>query len=337
MSEQRDPAPADLPPARQNEPSNSVGTVSPSRSLFRRRWLRIGCGLIGVYLGICLMLSLIQRKLIYVPTKSETLTAAVAGMPEQRYHLLRVPTDDGVTLHGWHVLPPGRSALDEQERTWELQQARPVILYFSGNAKHRGFRVREFEMLTSLGADLYVFDYRGYGENQGTPSETNLTNDAEAIWNYLVEQENREPSQILLLGESLGGGVAAALAARLAERDVKPGGLFLKTTFSSLVDTAGVIYPWLPVSLLMTERFNSVENVSKLSCPVTVLHGTEDEIVPFYLAERLFAAVPETSANGVPKQFIELPGTGHNDVMLVAEDSYRRAVEAMLRPMRIAN
>ncbi|MBR9804284.1 alpha/beta hydrolase, partial [bacterium] len=83
--------------------------------------------------------------------------------------------------------------------------------------------------------------------------------------------------------------------------------------------------------------FESTDNVSELTCPVTVLHGTDDRIVPFSLAEKLFAAVPETSASGVPKQFIELPGTGHNDVMYVAEDSYRRAVSAMLQNIRSAD
>lgn len=321
----------------EEQPSEAANPNGGQPTSLKRRLFRLAIILLSVYLGICLMLSLIQRKLIYVPKKSDTLTAAAVGMPEHRYHLIKLTVDDGLTLNGWHVLPHGRSALDEQERQWERQQQRPAILYFSGNAGHRGVRVDEFEMLTGLGADLYVFDYRGYGDNPGTPSEARLTDDAEAIWSFLTDEEQVSPDQILLLGESLGGGVAAALAARLAEENVQPGGLFLKTTFSSLVDTAGNLYPWLPVSLLMTERFESTDNVTELTCPVTVLHGTDDRIVPFSLAEKLFAAVPETSASGVPKQFIELPGTGHNDVMYVAEDSYRRAVIAMLQNIRTAN
>ncbi len=291
--------------------------------------------LLGIYLGCCVMLGMIQRKLIYLPTREAPLLGSHWGLPDSRCRSVSLVSQDGLTLQGWHVLPPGSSALNEEERLWELRQGRPVILYFSGNAGHRGDRAYDLNLLGSLNADVFLFDYRGYGDNPGVPSEAALVADAQAIWRYLVETEGVESGRILLYGESLGGGVACALAAHLAEQGITPGGLFLKTTFSSLGDVAAFHYRWLPTGLLLRERYPSVQRISQIKCPIAILHGRQDEIVPFQLAEKLFEAAPDRSASGIPKRFFELPEAGHNDVLDKDPLTFRNAVGELLDHIRL--
>ncbi len=322
---------SDSPAFEENSDSHTVA-ADRNRS---GRWLkRLILLLLFVYVGLCLMLMIIQRKLIYFPVRETTLTPASLQLSTQRFHQVSAKSHDGLTLHGWHVLPPGRSALDEKERKWELELARPVILFFPGNAGHRGFRSAELEQLSRLNADVFLFDYRGYGDNYGIPSEKNFSKDARSVWNYLVLDQGISPGRILLLGESLGGGVAVGLASELVQEGIEPGGLFLKTTFSSLVDVARSHYPWVPCGLLMTERYPSIEKIRDITCPISILHGIHDEIVPFELAQRLYEAAPQESSSNIPKTFIELPTATHNNVLQVDGKTYLESVAAMLKLLR---
>lgn len=318
----------------QEEESTSKTPAVSARNSSGKRLKRLVLFLLSIYVGLCLMLMLIQRKLIYFPARETSMAPASFQLPVERFHQITVKTADGLTLHGWHVLPPGRSALDEKERKWELELGRPAILFFPGNAGHRGYRSRELEQLSRLNADLFLIDYRGYGENPGIPSEKKFAQDARSVWDHLVETEEISPNRILILGESIGGGVATTLARDLSQEGVEPGGLFLKTTFTSLVDVASSHYPWVPCSLLMTERYPSVENIVDLTCPISVLHGINDEIVPFELAQQLFEAAPQESSSNVLKTFIELPAATHNNVLQVAGDAYLESVATMLQIIR---
>ena len=315
-------------------PKSSSSPTSPRKKTHAQRLRRLVLFLFSVYAGLCIMLMIIQRKLIYFPTREPSLAPADLQLPTDRFHQITVRSADGLRLHGWHVLPPGRSALDEKERQWELELGRPVILFFPGNAGNRSFRIAELKQLSELNADLFLIDYRGYGDNSGVPSEKNFAQDARAVWNHLTENEGIAPSRILVLGESLGGGVAVGLAYELLQDEIEPGGLFLKTTFSSLVDVAQTHYPWIPCSLLMTERYPSDRKIGELTCPISILHGILDEIVPIELARRLFEVAPDTSRSNIPKTFIELPTAGHNDVLQVAGKEYLDAVASMLQTIR---
>ncbi|MBL4886125.1 MAG: alpha/beta fold hydrolase [Planctomycetaceae bacterium] len=299
-----------------------------------RRIKRYVLFLAFLYIGVCLMLALIQRKLIYFPTHEVSLSVIDWQLPEDHFHDISIKSEDGLTLHGWHVLPPGRSALDNKERKWELELGRPVILYFSGNAGHRGYRHAELHRLSQLNADVFLIDYRGYGENRGVPSEKNFLRDARSAWDYLVLTENISADRILLLGESLGGGVATALASELIQEGIEPGGLFLKTTFTSLVDVAALQFPWIPCRMLVTQRYSSIDVIPRVTCPISILHGINDELIPIELSQRLFDAAPDQSNSNVLKTFIELPTAGHNDVLEVDGDSYMEAVAAMLNEIR---
>jgi len=286
---------------------------------------------LSTYVAIVVMLALLQRALIYLPSRASRIDPRDAGLPPGRIHTITLRTDDDLELRGWHLLPNGQSAADRTQCDEQLALGRPVVLYFSGNAGHRAWRIEEFELLTRLGCDVFVFDYRGYGDNAGSPSEQRLAADAAAVWRYATEARRIEPRRLILFGESLGGGVGVRLAADQSVSGTPPGGLVLRATFSSLPDVAAYHYPWLPVRWLMIDRYPSVDRIGRVSCPILHLHGRRDTIIPIQLGRRLFDAAPPQSASGIPKQFVELPTAGHNDILGVAEAELRAALGEFLK------
>ncbi len=306
----------------------------PRRTMWKQTLRLIVLLILIPYSVFVVVLVFLQRSLIYLPTREAHIEPTDAGLPGGQVHNVRVETADGVALHGWHVLPDGRSAADRAECDGELAAGRPLVLFFSGNAANRRYRVREFQALTSLGCDVFVFDYRGYGENRGSPNEESLATDARAVWDYATQQRKVTPQRIVLYGESLGGGVAVRLAAEVCEAGTPPAGIILRSTFPSLVDAGTYHYPWLPVRLFIVDRFPSVDRISAVTCPILQVHGRRDKIMPIELGRRLFDAAPNQSSAGIPKRFVELPTAGHNDVILVAEEDLRRAVREFLESHR---
>jgi fermentation-respiration switch protein FrsA (DUF1100 family) len=283
------------------------------------------------YLIVLFMLAFFQRSLIYLPSRAPRIEAADAGLGTGRVSTVTLDTDDGLRLRGWYVLPDGSPTGSLVEDDVYPDHGGPVILYFSGNAGNRAYRTQDFELLAELGCHVLVFDYRGYGDNAGSPSEERLAADAHAVWRYAAETRGIAADRLILLGESLGGGVAVRLAAELSEAGTPPGGLILRATFSSLVDAAAYHYPWLPVRLLMIDRFPSADRIPRVTCPILHIHGSRDQIVPIQLGRKLHAAAREQSSTGIAKRFVQLPNAGHNDILLVAEDEFRQAVGEFLQ------
>jgi fermentation-respiration switch protein FrsA (DUF1100 family) len=260
---------------------------------------------------VCLMLlTLLQRKLIYQPLRERVLPS-MAETFSDRLSDVSLVTADGLTLEGWRVA--ARPPEDGPHSPRRL-----LTIYFQGNAAHRGRRGKQITMLSDLGSEVLIVDYRGYGGNAGSPSESGLGEDARSAWRYATERLGFRPEEIILFGESLGGGVATALCAELADAGTVPGGLILRASFTSLVDAALTHYPFLPVSWLLVDRFPSEERLPRIACPILVMHGDRDRIIPLEQGERLFAAAPARSANGVEKRFVRLDGAGHNDILHVA-------------------
>ena len=284
----------------------------PRRMSPWKRWLPI---LTLPIVGVIVMLTAFQRSLIYQPFVKKSLPAKLALLPLGRAHDVTMRTEDNLELHGWLILAKGHAAETDEELDATLAEGRPVALYFGGNAANRSYRTLEVEALASAGADVLIFDYRGYGDNLGEPSEEGLARDARAVWRFATETKKIDPSCIVLFGESLGGGVAVRLAEELCRKQTPPGGLILRSTFSSLTDAGAYHFPWLPVRWLLLDRFHSEQRIRNVTCPLLQFHGTRDTIVPFRLGQKLFAAVPDKSASGVAKQFVELPNADHNDVM----------------------
>lgn len=205
---------------------------------------------------------------------------------------LRIPTDDGETLYGWH-----RNAVQTGPRR--------VVLYFHGNASSVLAQIELQNLLLSEGWDFVGIHYRGYPGSTGTPSETGLHRDAAAAWKYVIEELGAEPARVAVHGRSLGGAVAVQLAAA-----VDPGALVLESTFTSAVDVAKRHYPFLPIGKILEHRFMTRDFVGRVSCPILVAHGSADSIIDVTHGKelaRLFHA----------DEYIEVPRIDHNDMLLV--------------------
>jgi len=293
------------------------------------RWLVVR--LVFWYAVIVSMFALLQRKLIYLPTRTGRLPASKSRLPDGAVHDIAVTTHDDLTLHGWHFLAQGVSLHGEDALDRHLQQTSWLVLYFHGNGGNRENRQELCSIFTANGADVFLFDYRGYAENPGSPNEEAFLADAQIIWNYATQERKVPPSRIILYGESLGGGVAVPLAARTCRAGESPGGVILWGAFSSLTDVGSNHYPWLPVRWLLRDRYDSLGHAPEVTCPVLQIHGEADRIVPLQFGRRLCKSFPEQSENGMPKTWVTLPGVGHNDLPL---DALRRQVERFWKSLQ---
>lgn len=244
-----------------------------------------------------------QRRLIYFPM-GDVPGPAGAGLPDAEPVVL--PTADGLALHGWFV-PPGAPPIG-----W-------TVIVFNGNAGHRGFRAPLAVALARRGIATLLFDYRGYGDNPGTPSEGGLALDARAARDWVDRRPGVDPTRVAYLGESLGAAVAVGLA---VERP--PAALILRSPFTSLAEVGRHHYPILPVGLLLRDRYPSLERIRRLAVPLLVVAGDRDGIVPVRQSERLVEAAPG------PTRLVLIPGADHNDLELLAGDRMVAAIVAFL-------
>ena len=184
----------------------------------------------------------------------------------------------------------------------------------SGRTIHGRHVRRDLEALHAAGYNVLAFDYRGFGRNSGTPSEAGVYEDALTAYRHLVQQFAVAPERIILAGRSLGSAVAVELATR-----VPSGGLLLLSAIDSVPATGSRLYPWAPVSLLASQRFDSIAKAPRITVPVLQVHATDDWMVPIDAARALFRRFPGRKA------MLELPG-GHNNVGFVGDDSLSRAL-----------
>ena len=306
----------------------------PDPNSLRRRGLRLVTITVISYLGFVLLLSLLQRKLMYVPTRAAELPVNLAGAGLGAGEDITYHTDDGLELHGWHLLPAGeRLSTPEQFERSLTDNSHLVVLFFPGNGGNRRHRHIDFQILAKLPAHVIAFDYRGYGENPGQPSEAKFAADAHAAWRYVTETRKVSAARVILYGESLGGGVATRLTAELCLAQTPPAGLILCSTFSSMVDAAEYHYPWLPVSQVLKDRYPSETRIKDVTVPILMLHGQQDQVVPYTLGRRLFAAAPEKSASGIAKMWVDLPKADHNDILLTEETRYRAGLHKFVKTL----
>jgi fermentation-respiration switch protein FrsA (DUF1100 family) len=236
-----------------------------------------------LYIGVLLLMYVVQRSMMYHPD-SVQVSPVEAGFTEAEEQ--RLETSDGERVIVWHVAPRGDN---------------PVVLYLQGNGGAVRHRVDRFRALTSDGFGLVALSYRGYGGSTGSPTEAGLLLDAAAA--YAFTAARYPASRIVVWGESLGTGVAVALA---AEQPVAR--LILEMPFSSTADVAAARYPFIPVRLLMKDQFRSDLRIVKVTAPVLVMHGDKDDVVPIWSAEKLFALIR------APKRFVHFPGGHHGDL-----------------------
>lgn len=253
------------------------------------------------YVGLVALMYAAQRSLMYFPD-TQRMPPEQAGLPQASE--VSLASEDGERLIAWYVPP---------------RDGKPVIVYLHGNGGALRHRVVRFAALTEGGYGLLALSYRGYGGSSGSPSEQGLIADARAAWAFVAERHAGTPP--VLWGESLGSGVAVALA---AERAVSA--LVLEAPFTSTADLAFASYPFIPVRLLMKDQFRSDERIGRVKAPLLIVHGARDRVVPISYGERLFALAPE------PKKFIRFPAGEHEDL------GYHGAVRAALDFLdRVAN
>jgi fermentation-respiration switch protein FrsA (DUF1100 family) len=234
-----------------------------------------------LYVVALAVVTLFQRKLLYFPNRVAVAPAAV-GLPQA--HVLKLKTIDGETLVAWHIAPAA---------------GKPLILYFHGNGGGLELRNERFRAPTRTGYGLLAVEYRGYGGSSGSPSEEGLHRDAEASYEAALALGS-VPKNIVVMGESLGSGVAVPLAARH-----EVGAVVLDSPFSSIVDVAAVHFWMFPVRLLMRDRFHSDRAIDSVHAPLLIVHGDRDDVTPIRFAEKLYALANE------PKRFIRVEGAGH--------------------------
>lgn len=231
-----------------------------------------------------------QRRLIYLPDESAVPSAAtvVSGARD-----VVLQADDGQTLGGWLV-------------TAQQPDRGIAVLVANGNAGNRAARAPLARALAAEGLTVLLFDYRGYGGNEGSPSERGLARDVRAAQRYLVEEADVPPGRILYYGESLGAAVVTELAT-----DIAPGGLVLRSPFVDLASVGRVHYPFLPVRLLLRDDYPLAEQLAKVQAPVAVIYGSDDSIVPPEQSHAVAAAAPTL------KELVEIAGADHNDPALL--------------------
>ncbi len=238
------------------------------------------------YCGVLLLLLFLENTLLYPAPKCPEGDWEAPYLERED---VTFASADGTRLHGWLAEHPN---------------PRAVLMYCHGNGDCLGYlgplmrELRDKYQLT-----VFAFDYRGYGKSEGSPSEAGIVADGHAAQLWLAERTRRRPADIVLMGRSLGGGVAVDLAAKNGAR-----GLILQNTPTSMPDAAAYRYWFAPVHLLMKNRYDSLSKIGRYTGPVLISHGTADTLVPFALGQRLFAA-----AKSEIKRFFPIDGGGHND------------------------
>jgi len=237
------------------------------------------------YLALVFYLYLKQDKMVYYPYKQLISSPEAEGL---KYRNVTFNASDGVSLSGWMVG-------DEKKNS--------VILFCHGNGGNISYNIGFLPIFDRLDCRTFIFDYRGYGESKGKPSEEGTYLDVEAAWKYLTETEKIEPGRIILFGHSLGGAIVTHLAVKTGN---KARALILESTFTSVPELGSGLYPFLPVRLVSKYRYDTHSLLPQISLPLLVIHSPEDEIIPYKHGETLFAEAHE------PKQFLKISGT-HNE------------------------
>ena len=254
----------------------------------------------SAYLGVGLILYLMQNRFVFQPSREIDGTPDSAGLS---YEDVVFTAEDGVRLTGWYL---------------PATDPRGTVLFCHGNAGNISHRIEMLSILYGIGLNTFIFDYRGYGASEGIPSEEGLYRDAEAAWNWLVETKSTNPANIIVYGRSLGGPVAAHLAG-----DHAPHGFILESAVSSIPDMADALYPWLPGRSLVRYGFSTVAHLRRVACPILVIHSRTDDLVPYALGRKIFDAAPE------PKQFMEIIG-GHNRGFIETGQPYRDGLDQFI-------
>jgi uncharacterized protein len=256
-----------------------------------------------LYAALVAFLWFRQESLVFLPGIPSRQLAATPQDIGLDYEALRIATADGEELDAWFL--PAR-------------EERAVLLFFHGNAGNISHRLDSLRIFHGLGLSVLIFDYRGYGQSTGRPTEQGTYEDALAAWRHLVEERGIDSRRVILFGRSLGGAVATWLAT-----EHRPRGLIVESTFRSVPDLAAELYWFLPVRRLARVEYPVEGLLPAVEAPVLVIHSRDDEIIPYRHGQALYEAANE------PKQLLELAGD-HNTGFLLSEPFYAAGLEVFL-------
>jgi len=263
-------------------------------------------GSVAVIAAVLALIWAMQRRLIYFPADGVP-TPGDVGLAD--VEPVAFETTDGLRLNGWFVAASGTLP-------------RVTVLVFNGNAGNRAHRGPLAAAFQRHGLQVLLVDYRGYGGNPGAPTEHGLAADSRAARAYLASRPDVDASRIVYFGESLGTAVAVDLAV-----EQPPAALILRSPFTSMADIGQHHYPFLPVRLLLRDRFAAIDRIPRIRAPLLVIAGGRDRIVPVEQSRRLYdAAVAH-------KALLVLPDADHNDDELLAGDEMVGAIVRFLRPL----
>lgn len=242
-----------------------------------------------------------EWKNLYYPSIPIEVTPENFGL---EYEDVQFVAEDGNELHGWWIPHPA---------------ARGTIIHCHGNAGNIGDRAWMAADFHRLGVNVFLFDYRGYGDSKGLPTEKGTYADARAAFEVVrARHGDREDPPVIVHGQSLGGAVAIQVV-----RDKPARGLIVESTFTSVVDMGLKLYPWLPVKAFVRYRYDSLAKMPGVSVPTIVSHSRQDELIPFEMGRKLFDAASE------PKWFVELSGA-HNEAGWGLNPEYWARIEAFV-------
>ena len=254
-------------------------------------------------------MSFLDQMMVYFPERELSTTPANVGLA---FEDVSLTAPDGTKLHGWLV--PGESST--------------TLLWLHGNAGNISHRVDNIAMLVrNTGFGVFIIDYRGYGRSEGKPTEKGLYMDAEAAFEHMTTDLGLDPEEdIVLFGRSLGVGVAVEMATRRRVRSVVVESGF--TSVREMSKSSGMGALSILLLPLIDARYDSLSKIGSALSPVMVIHGDSDDIVPFEMAEKLYAAAPE------PKRFYAIPGASHNDTYVAGGEAYFEALREFIRESR---
>ena len=257
--------------------------------------------LVSLLLLFIFFLKYYEKKGIYFPVRKISLTPKEMGIEFEDIYFF---STDSIKLNGWYV---------------PAEESRMTILFCHGNAGNIGDRVEIIELFHRIGLNVFIFDYRGYGKSQGSPSEKGLYSDAQTAFEYLIEKRKLTERSIVVYGKSIGGNVAVDLCSK-----VKPAALISDSAFTSAVDMGKKLFPFLPVKWLISVKYDALSKIKNIFIPKLIIHAEDDEIIPFQHGRRLFEATPE------PKEFYSVRG-GHNDGIFLDKKGFIQRINAFIQ------
>lgn len=259
---------------------------------------------VSIYLLLGVMLFFMQERMVFFPHQPGRQLEATPRDVGLDYVDVNFETADGLTLHGWYIY---------------AHNPRGTVLFLHGNAGNISHRLHSVAIFHALGLNTFIIDYRGYGQSEGKPGEEGTYLDADAAWQHLVTERGEDPARIVVFGRSLGGAIAAWLATKY-----KPAALIVESSFTSVAEMAAHLYPYMPVRFILRLRYPVIDFVTRIRCPVLIVHSRDDEIIPFAMGKALYKAAPG------PKAFLELAGD-HNSGILLLPDRYRQKLAEFVR------